>query len=77
MSRSNQATFILNPEINDLELQDALNERLDKASALAQFALTESISDHFNTAVHNYLWTLSQVIYEAWEINQKLRKDWS
>lgn len=68
----NHATYILNPDINPIELWDSLCDRLCKADALAQFSLTEGISEHLDHQLKNYLWALSQLIHEAWEINQAL-----
>ncbi len=72
---NNHSPFILNPNFDYRELTDALNERLNKANALAQFALVGGVSDHVNQAVHNYLWALSQLIEEACEISHKMVTD--
>jgi hypothetical protein len=68
----NQTTYIINPNIDAIELYDTLCDRLSKANALAQFTLTESMGEHLNDDIRNYLWALSQLVYEAWELNQKL-----
>jgi|688.fasta_scaffold531744_1 hypothetical protein len=67
-----QALYILNPQIDSLDLWDALSERLCKASSLTQFALSEDITDSLNTDLRNYLWALRQFIQEACEIYQAL-----
>lgn len=74
MTKFNRDVYIINPIAKALELHDALSERLSKANALAQFATTESICEHVNERVQHYLWALSQIIHEAWELNDTLAK---
>lgn len=62
----------LSIETNFLDLFDALCERLAKAEALANIAMTEAFSENLTNTVRNYLWTLCNLIREASEINQIL-----
>jgi hypothetical protein len=71
---TNNNLAILNSEVNAIELNDALYDRLNKAKALAEFALTDSICDQLNDSVRHYLSALSQLIHEAWEINKQVRR---
>lgn len=68
----NPHTLLLNSETIYLDLFDALYERLAKAEALANIAISEAFTENLTNTVRNYLWTLCNLIREANEINQTL-----
>lgn len=72
VSLLNQNIYILNPNMNALELYDALCDRLNKANALLSYSLGENTLGHLQEEMQYYLWTLDQLLQEALEIGQKL-----
>lgn len=72
MTQDNQFTHKINLETNNLDLFDALCEKLVKAEALANIAITEAFSENLTNTVRNYLWVLCHLIQEACELNQIL-----
>jgi hypothetical protein len=69
----NRSPYILNPIAHNLDLYDALCERLYKSSTLARIALNESFCE-LNDDFRYYLWTLTQLLDEALELNQAIIK---
>lgn len=72
MNKQSQALYVLNTNLDTIDLWDALHERLSKANSLAQFVLIDGINDQLNKDLRHYLWALSQFLQEACEIQEAL-----
>ena len=58
-------TFILNPELNNLEIVDGINERIMKAKAITSFLLGMDIpGDTSFKSVHGFIWVLDSCLDE-------------
>ncbi len=64
-NNSINGVYILNPKLNQQQLNDAISACLSKAEALAITAATTNFEAYTDEILTNYLWTLSDIIREA------------
>lgn len=65
------AEAILSLNLNTF-LVEALLERLLKAEALSEVALSESFLDCEKSTLHGFMWTLNELLNEARLLNEQL-----
>ena len=67
-------TFILNPSIDDLDLQDAIDERLTKIEAVINclMATSDSFAEPGHKTIYNLIWLVDDYIDEIHLLWQKL-----
>ncbi len=63
--------YILNPKLNQQQLNDAISAYLSKAEALAITAATTNFEAYTTEVLTNYLWALSDTIREAQWLHEK------
>lgn len=64
----NQLLTLINQQV---EFQEALNEQLSKAEALAYIAISSDLLEHPKTIIHYFLWVLSDLIELARLTNEQ------
>jgi|GEM_PF-2488883 len=63
-----EALFTLNQNAPETSLKDGLIEHISKAKALANIATSEDFLENLDIDIRNYLWTLSDVLNQAYEM---------
>lgn len=71
ISESFDGVYLLNPQINQQQLYDAIAACLCKAEALAMTAAAVDFEAYTSDIISNYLWALSDIVREARYLYEK------
>jgi hypothetical protein len=67
-------TYILNPELNPMQLVDAIMERCNKLQALTSLCQSEDLMEYTLELVQDYFWLQSGLIAELKELSEVFSK---